>query len=944
MYSSCRSRSLHQGTESHESERGRYPRGQRGGRGGDFGRSEHSRGGQSSRGGFRGRDDRGGRGSGRGDSQRQPIMDAPPGSIKLVSNQFTITKPRDSFMVYKHLVDIEDGRDETREPRNEEKREIVAAFLRSANVPNADLLPYDGNQILIATSELTFPRTIFKFKKLPYNVEITYTGTRIDLATSMEHVRAQNEAAPIIDIIMNWAAQYSADRLRRHSFIPRDPKPTDIKSLHGVPGGCLVVGHSQTVQSFSKCQITIPTEFGRLENPFQKAEEYYMSLIVNPACGPFLERQPLNEYVKNAFGINLLGKSIPSTAAKTLSKLKRFKVETNYIRDPVTGEPSKRTFKIEGISLLKTAADHEFEYEGRSITLKNYFATRYGITLRFPTAPLLQLMPKTKETYLPIELVQLSFQKLPGLYGERVKTSMAESMIMAPADRQQFIMRKREIFTDNPVLTHFQLNVSTSFTACNAIVLAAPSVKYRNTTDTPRRGAWNLMGKKFLKPASVDDYLVISCSRSHDREVSTFVRELSATARSLGMEGRMENRVECVGFRDLATVKSNLLSAKRYPKYILVVLPQYNIADYSHVKNTFAGTFTTACVIGGSTPYLNPNKRGSPGHSGNILSKINKKLGGINHTLGASARTSTTLTTLMGSDQSFMILAVAIVQPMVANVKQYRALPAVCTVLGSSGSEAQIYKHSVSVQERGNPLAQDLSDLVSDVIIKGYGNNAQKWPKRIVVFREGLTESQMLDVCSVEARAVEECYRRADARLPAITFIVVQRAHAVRFFNNPQSPAASSNIPPGTAVFESSVQPGPYANFFLVPHAGLKGTSRCPRYFILRNDLSVKSKLPLKFWVCFCHEQCYSYEVCQRAVSYPAPLYYATKLAQRVSLHTKPLMDRLMGFSLDLDAASSACGTGETPKYSDEQLSKVFKEINAALKKISKTSPDMFYI
>lgn len=82
-------------------------------------------------------------------------------------------------------------------------------------------------------------------------------------------------------------------------------------------------------------------------------------------------------------------------------------------------------FQVEGIDFSKSARTHEFPHEGRSITMVEYFRNRYRKELQFPDAPLIQCAPKSKGTFLPPELVEVSMQKYPGPTTESLKNALA---------------------------------------------------------------------------------------------------------------------------------------------------------------------------------------------------------------------------------------------------------------------------------------------------------------------------------------------------------------------------------------------------------------------------------------------------------------------------------------------------------------------------------------
>lgn len=109
--------------------------------------------------------------------------------------------------VYKHLVCIEDSRDETREPKREQKRAILLAFLQHMGFVDAHLLPYDGDRVLLAKVALAFPQTIFKHMICNFNVEIKPTNQLIALIMGENSSRSTDDVAPVVDLILNAASE-----------------------------------------------------------------------------------------------------------------------------------------------------------------------------------------------------------------------------------------------------------------------------------------------------------------------------------------------------------------------------------------------------------------------------------------------------------------------------------------------------------------------------------------------------------------------------------------------------------------------------------------------------------------------------------------------------------------------------------------------------------------
>lgn len=126
-------------------------------------------------------------------------------------------------------------------------------------------------------------------------------------------------------------------------------------------------------------------------------------------------------------------------------------------------------------------------------------------------------------------------------------------------------------------------------------------------------------------------------------------------------------------------------------------------------------------------------------------------------------------------------------------------------------------------------------------------------PKRILFFRDGVSEGQFKQVLEKELPLIRgprpafsvEVYRlliqyssAACKELninPKITVIIVGKRHHVRFFPSPGVADRSGNCPAGTVVDTEVVHPTEF-DFYLQSHGGLLGTSRPAHYSVLSDE------------------------------------------------------------------------------------------------------------
>ena len=164
-------------------------------------------------------------------------------------------------------------------------------------------------------------------------------------------------------------------------------------------------------------------------------------------------------------------------------------------------------------------------------------------------------------------------------------------------------------------------------------------------------------------------------------------------------------------------------------------------------------------------------------------------------------------------------------------------------------------------------------------------------PKKIVYYRDGVSESMYANVKNTELEAIRNAFSTVAQQLaksgkinpeikpysPKIIAIICGKRHNVRFYPADRSQSDRyDNCRPGTTVDDVVTSPY-YQDFYLQSHTALKGTARPAHYFVIAND-SNESVDDLRTMT---HELCHTYVRAPVSVSYASPAYYADRLCER---------------------------------------------------------------
>ena len=151
-------------------------------------------------------------------------------------------------------------------------------------------------------------------------------------------------------------------------------------------------------------------------------------------------------------------------------------------------------------------------------------------------------------------------------------------------------------------------------------------------------------------------------------------------------------------------------------------------------------------------------------------------------------------------------------------------------------------------------------------------SNGDQPAKRVIIYRDGVSEGQFDEVVEKEVAALKAAFRQLDTKgpPPKLTYVVCGKRHHVRFYaKTPNDANRTGNLPAGTVV-DRGVTSAVMSNFYLQAHASLVGTARPTHYSILvdENAFTADRLQQLTF------KLCHAYARVTRSVSLVPPAYY----------------------------------------------------------------------
>ncbi|KAF9036079.1 Piwi-domain-containing protein [Hymenopellis radicata] len=733
--------------------------------------------------------------------------------------------------------------------------------------------PYDGRKNLYTIDDYAFPNGGRSFDVVVqdkvYKVKLTHVRTidptTLDRYTKREQSWDENVATTL-------AALNVAVKMQPASTHPsRGRTFYSLKHRVDVGGGLEAIkGFFQSIRpTFDRLIINIDIATG-----------------VTYRAGPLLDlflsflgaKKPF--HVASIFG--------PALSEHNRLRLQRFSTGLGVLaRSPNGDERSYGIYKLtkEGANTL------EFERDGVSSTVAGYFA-QSNRPLRFPNVICIQTR---RGAYIPLECCtvppgQLSRSELD----PDVQRKVVEFATQKPTERLEQIKESLQLFAygESDYVRAFGMKIDSANMplTISARILAPPAIQYKAqggvTKLVPRFGSWNMVGKKFMVPARLSRWIIVTFvdARNFDNAKATKMKnDFVSNCKAVGIQVDDETPAIAVGYAN--RVEESILNAGREymakkptptpspPQFVLCVLPDTSLNRDIYRAIKFWGDMkqgvATQCIL------LRHAQSSKPQYWANVLLKVNVKLGGKNSLLDANQMASA----LFDVAHPTMIMGADVMHPAPGSDS-----PSYAAVVGSNDSSQSYFLSRTKYQSSRQEMIVDLKQMATE-LIQAYVRK-QTRVERLIFFRDGVSEGEFSRVLEHELPLLKEACTEANVN-PTITFIIVGKRHHFRFFptsdNDPNQDQRSGNLPAGTVVDRDITSPLEY-DFYLQSHAGRLGTSRSSHYTVVCDENRFNPNQLQMMAYTLCHV----YARSTSAVSIPAPVYYAHIVCSRAKTHYNP--------------------------------------------------------
>ncbi|KAG6395864.1 hypothetical protein SASPL_141994 [Salvia splendens] len=605
-----------------------------------------------------------------------------------------------------------------------------------------------------------------------------------------------------------------------------------------------------------------------------------LSLCIDYSVLAFRKPLPVIEFLKqhlNLRGVN----EFPRAGRDIIEVLRGLKVKVNHRR-------TNQKYTIRGLT-REVPRDYFFELvdqEGgappRRVNLVDYFREKWGKEIVHRDIPCLDVGKPNKPNVIPMEFCVLAEgQRFPkDNLDKDTAVYLKKLTLVKPWERRDNIcdMVKAEDGCFGEIARNFGISLDTNMTKVGGRVIGAPELKVggsRPVRVDAEKCQWNLVGKSFLDAKSMDCWALLDFTqgdRYNGLMVGAFVDNLRGRSRNLGIQMAEPVVYRLTRMQDLSSVdrlekilkeivsEASRLSKGKKPQMIVCAM---SIRDqgYKYIKwisETQIGVVTQCCLS-------QPANKGQDQYLANICLKINAKLGGTNFEVSGK---------LSGFEPTdhVMFIGADVNHPAPMN----KECPSIAAVVGTvNWPAANRYAARVSPQKHRCETIKNFGAMCLN-LVNAYAQLNRVRPRKIVVFRDGVSEGQFEMVLGQELLDLKAAIYSDDYQ-PPITVIVAQKRHQTRLFvENKNDGGQTGNVPPGTVVDTTIVHPHDF-DFYLCSHYGGIGTSKPTHYYVLWDENRFTSNHLQKL----IYDMCFTFVRCTKPVSLVPPVYYADLVAYR---------------------------------------------------------------
>lgn len=547
--------------------------------------------------------------------------------------------------------------------------------------------------------------------------------------------------------------------------------------------------------------------------------------------------------------------------------------------------------------------------DGRSISVKDYYAERYRIRLKYPDLPLIDTSPNPRRgTFFPMELCTVRGGVVRKNLGPKETDEIMNASCLSPQDRFDNVVAVAGTLTGSKSLRDdLGVECSPEPLKVKAEVLAPADVRFSNKSRSSLvrdSVKWDLRDKEVILPnrMRVHEWVVLYVHHRRGPRDGV-VENLGQFIRDFQRKYKMQFASDRPAFvkvipdnhntRILQGELDKLLKSSAKIRLVFLVVPDEDSTRYLALKHVCdCMKMPSQCIQ--EKNVLGRGGRPSPQLVANVMLKVNMKLQGMNwdaaFTGGAKLAVDFRTTMVCGMDVHHTGEHGA-----GAGADATGHVPMTSVVaLVASDAEGSYYATVRAVPQRQEVMSMDeMMEMFLERLAKWKETSKGRLPSKILFLRDGVGVAQFQQLVAVELLGIRRALAKAGMPdPPKMCYIVCTKRHHARFFRDVGGTSRSGgprvdNCDAGTLVDNTVTYSKDFCrfllpehdmrDFYLLSHRPLKGTSCPSHYHVILHEFATRPKELERLL----YLMCFQFQRSTGAVSMPAPLMHAHLAAFR---------------------------------------------------------------
>jgi len=558
----------------------------------------------------------------------------------------------------------------------------------------------------------------------------------------------------------------------------------------------------------------------------------------------------------------------------------RDRVVKELLKSVVLTRYNNKTYIVDDIDFtMNPLSTFRLTKADREITFIDYYREQYGLTISDPKQPMLINRPRVKsEAEQDVEKLVVLVPELVNMTGitEAMKnnftvmTDIGKVTRLVPNARQEALTKFVKDVNSTPetknLLENWGLRLNNATVPLEGRVLDPGALIFGGgqVEAVPPNADWTrrACGGPVLTACNLDHWIIIF-PKKFETVVKRFYDKFMFIGPKLGIQVAMPQGDALPNDRIETYLKAVRGSVKPNTSVVVCIFPQQRGDRYAAIKKLCYIEKPVASQVILAKTITNEKKLDAVVKK--VALQINCKLGGE-------------LWGIQGNIKGHV---------MVVGIDAYhdadlRAKG--CSIAGVVSNINGAFSRWYSYTAKQEPK-QEIGDALKVAFLnclKTFYRHNQAWPDLVVVFRDGVSDTQLNVVQDHEVPQFLSCFKEMNnGHPPKFAYVVVQKRINTRLYNIPRS-GEYENPAPGTVV-DYHITRRNWYDFFLVSQRVTQGTVT-PVHFVVISD---NANIPPDVLQKLSYKLTHMYFNWTGTVRVPAPCQYAHKLADMVGQHLK---------------------------------------------------------